>query len=586
MAVGGAAGDNGNSGGGGAYGGRSGGLLGGSVSGVGLGGNKSYSYDPNKKGSITNAAGQAVNVQGGWNVSTSTGSSQNSGGGSSNGGNSGTNANAANGSNPYSGYDVAGLNKAIAVAQQNVNRTSGFNKAVYQAQLSQMQAALQSKSQPAAAQQPGAAPAQQNDAAAQQQAEAQRQAAAAAEAARQAEAARVAEQQRQQRIGVENQQRAALTQQLGQTTSAEQTQALQKQIAALGSEADNGAALNKALLDSYNKRVGEQTQQEKNSAIGAAQAGITTASPASLNYAAGPNTSSVSSAIGTAISQTDQQKNAAEAARMGGYQDTSTVGRIGNVLKSIGSGASVGGIPGALIGGAASVYSNFISDRQSASSRALTQSMNPSKPTAGEAAAGMVSGALKGSIAGPLGLALGAIWGGATAAGVAPTAEDLKGTNPLNNGITADPNSAGPGQTLANGVRVGNGNGGGNGNRGTTTAPTLPNIGGGATSNGGSGVGTPTAPNTGAPSANNGTVKDETDARNQAGQSAFNQFLDQLRKRQMDNLLYTGAGWDKTSGTSLLGRVSASQGAVGGQTGQVISQWGGGKSLLGGAWSF
>lgn len=573
----------GSSGNGGGNGGRSGGLLSGSVSGVGLGGAGYSAADLARAMSFTTDAGVVGTVtQNGMvygtdrngnivaNVSSAVGSAraaalQAATSGSALSGNSGGTGNA--GGN--SGGSREGLQAEIANLQASLGGVPAFARSVIQSQIAAKQQQLNSMPAPSAASPSPSG----NDQAAQQ--------AAQQAAAQQAEV----ERQRQQRIQTETQTRQSLQEQLGKTTSAAETSALLDKIRAVGSEGDNAAALNKALLDSATKRSGEQTAQEKNSQIGAAQAGITTASPASLNYAAGPNTSSVSSAVGTVISQTDQQKNAAEARRMGGYndQDQSTMSRIGRVARSTLSGLSAGGIPGALVGGAASVYNNFISDRQSASSRALTQSKAAPTPGVGDALAGMGEGALKGAPLGPLGMAIGAIWGGMQASGTAPTAADLKGQNPLNGGVTADPNSYGPGQTLANGVRVGNGNNGGNGTR--TPGGTGANLGAGggtaAPSTGNSNAGVPSAP-----SGNPTTGSDQPGGAAQAGQSAFSKFMDDLRRRQMDNLLYTGAGWDKTSGTSLLGRVGAAQGAAGGLTGNVISQWGGGKSLLGGAWSF
>lgn len=584
MAVGGAAGDNGNG-----FGGRSGGLFGGSVSGVGLGGAghgslrdqvaRSLGVNSGLVNNIQNDrenGGYTANVKGTGTVSGinvgSNGSTAATGNGGKNTTGGANGGGGGSGGNSYSGMSVAELNKAISVAQANQNRTSGFLKAGYTAQLQQMQAALQSKQQ-----QGGAAQAA-------QQAAQQAQQAAAAEQARQAEAARQSEAARQQRISAESTQRQSLQQQLGQTDSVDATRALVNQINSLGSEADNASALNKSLLDAANARLGQQTEAAKNSAIGSAQASQQAVSGTTMT---GPNTalysSKISQAIGTQISQADQQANAAEAARMGGYDDRSTMGKIGAVAKAALGGLGVAGPVGGAAAGAAAAYSAFMSDRQGASSRALTQGTSAPKAGIGDVLAGMAKGGLTGLAAGPLGGLFGLVAGGMTASGTAPTAADLKGTNPLNNGVTADPGSYGPGQTLVNGQRVGQGNQNtykpgrlgsiftpGNGYNPNPVANTPPGGSGGTTT-----------PGTG--SGGNGS---NIDNGNKAGQSAFSSFIDDLRKRQMNNLLYTNAGWNGTSGTSLLGRVSGAQGAVGGLTGQIISQYGGGRSLLGGAWSF
>lgn len=398
-----------------------------------------------------------------------------------------------------------------------------------------------------------------------QQQQTQQQSASVAAAA--AEAARQAEQQRQQRIAAESVQRQNLQKQLGSTDSAEATRGLLNQINSLGTEADNAASLNKSLLDAANQRLSQQVQTQGNNAIGAAQAARN-----AVSTATGPNTASysgkISQAIGTAVSPADQAANAAEAKRMGGYNLTSTAGRVGNVAKSALGGLAVGGPVGGLLGAAASVYSNFISDRQSASSRALTEGTAAPKAGIADVLAGMTTGAIKGAMLGPLGMMAGAVWGGASASGTAPTADDLKGSSPLTNGQTSNPASAGPGQTLVNGVRVGQGGKNANDYKPGSLSPVI---------SGGTYNPTPTTtPNTG----NNSGSTPST------GSSSFGSFIDDLRHRQMNNLLYTGAGWSKTSGTSLLGRVGAAQGAVGGLSGQIISQYGGGRSLLGGAWSW
>ncbi|MCW1973476.1 UNVERIFIED_ORG: hypothetical protein FHW05_002324 [Pantoea agglomerans] len=580
--VGGAAGDNGSSGGGGQYGGRTGGLFGGSVSGVGLGGaGGSYAWNNTTSSTMTLLGGdyggssaQAYGgyTQGGAASSQNAGSANNSNQQGSGSGNVGTFANAFK---DLTYQDVQGQINSLNQQLQNP-RFNGFNRVVAQASLNALQNEAKQREQAGftsglVGQRAAGQPQGDNGAAA---AAAQQ---AAAESARQAEAAR------QQRIQAETAQRQSLQQQLGSTDSIEATRDLVNQINGLGSEADNASALNKSLLDSANARLSLQTEAQKNSAIGSAQS---TQQAASAAANTGPNTalysSKISQAVGTQISQADQQANADEAARMGGYSDTSTFGKIKSVARAALGGLTTGGPVGGLLGGAAAVYSNFISDRQNASSRALTTGTAASKAGIGDVLAGMVKGGISGAALGPLGALAGLVAGGAMASGTAPTADDLKGVNPLNNGVTQNTNSYGPGQTLANGQRVGQGNandykpgslgsvfaGGGFNTAPTATAPTTGT--GGTTTPGG---------NTG--SANNGI-----DDRNKAGQSAFSSFIDDLRKRQMNNLLYTNAGWNGTSGTSLLGRVSGSQGAIGGMTGQVISQYGGGRSLLGGAWSF
>ncbi|UYK97798.1 hypothetical protein [Pantoea stewartii] len=550
--VGGAAGDNGSAGNGGNY--RSG-----------------YSWDANKPGSVSFNGGTA-NTLGGWSKSSTNTSSGNAGGNS--GGNSSGNFGNAAG-NAWGQYSFADLQRMASEAQQALTnpRLNGFNRVIQQASLNNIQQEINRRGPQQAAGQ------QQRDngaAAAAQQA-------AAAEAARQAEAARIAEQQRQQRIQAETAQRQSLQQQLGSTDSIEATRALVNQINGLGSEADNAAALNKSLLDSANARLSLQTEAQKNNAIGSAQSAQ---QGQSASAATGPNTalysSKISQAVGTPISLSDQQANADEAARMGGYNDTSSFGKIRSVARAALGGLGVAGPVGGLLSGAAAVYSNFISDRQNASSRALTTGTAASKAGIGDVLAGMVKGGLTGAALGPFGALAGLVAGGAMASGTAPTADDLKGVNPLNNGVTQDKSSYGPGQTLANGQRIGQGNandykpgslGSVFAGGGYNPAPVSP-----APSTGSGG--------TTSPGSSTGTGNSGIDDRNKAGQSAFSSFIDDLRKRQMNNLLYTNAGWNGTSGTSLLGRVSGSQGAIGGLSGQVISQYGGGRSLLGGAWSF
>lgn len=545
--VGGAAGDNGSAGNGGNY--RSG-----------------YSWDANKPGSVSFNGGTA-NTLGGWSKSSTNTSSGNAGG-NSGGNSSGNSGNAAG--NAWGQYSFADLQRMASQAQQALTnpRLNGFNRVIQQASLNNIQQEINRRGPEQAAQQASQQAAQQ---------------AAAAEAARQAEAARIAEQQRQQRIQAETAQRQSLQQQLGSTDSIEATRALVNQINGLGSEADNAAALNKSLLDSANARLSLQTEAQKNNAIGSAQSAQ---QGQSANAATGPNTalysSKISQAVGTPISLSDQQANADEAARMGGYNDTSSFGKIRSVARAALGGLGVAGPVGGLLSGAAAVYSNFISDRQNASSRALTTGTAASKAGIGDVLAGMVKGGLTGAALGPFGALAGLVAGGAMASGTAPTADDLKGVNPLNNGVTQDKSSYGPGQTLANGQRIGQGNANdykpgslgsvfaGGGYNPAPVNPT-PSTGSGGTTS---------------PGSSTGTGNSGIDDRNKAGQSAFSSFIDDLRKRQMNNLLYTNAGWNGTSGTSLLGRVSGSQGAIGGLSGQVISQYGGGRSLLGGAWSF
>jgi len=592
--VGGAAGDNGSRGGNSnGYGGRSGGLFGGSVSGVGLGGagaGGSYSWNNSTSSTMTLLGGdyggstaQAYGgyTQGGAASSQNAGSANNSnqqGGGSGNG-NVGTFANAFK---DLTYQDVQ--NRINQINQQLQNpRFTGFDKVVAQASLYALQNEAKQRESAGftsglVGQRAAGQPQGDNGSAA-----AAAQQAAAAEAARQAEAARIAEQQRQQRIQAETAQRQSLQQQLGSTDSIEATRALVNQINGLGSEADNAAALNKSLLDSANARLSLQTEAQKNNAIGSAQSAQ---QGQSASAATGPNTalysSKISQAVGTPISLSDQQANADEAARMGGYNDTSSFGKIRSVARAALGGLGVAGPVGGLLSGAAAVYSNFISDRQNASSRALTNGTAASKAGIGDVLAGMVKGGLTGAALGPFGALAGLVAGGAMASGTAPTADDLKGVNPLNNGVTQDKSSYGPGQTLANGQRIGQGNANdykpgslgsvfaGGGYNPAPVNPT-PSTGSGGTTS---------------PGSSNGTGNSGIDDRNKAGQSAFSSFIDDLRKRQMNNLLYTNAGWNGTSGTSLLGRVSGSQGAIGGLSGQVISQYGGGRSLLGGAWSF
>lgn len=555
--VGGAAGDNGSMGG---------------------GAGTSKSWNSSKPGSVSFNGGTASTL-GGWDTVSD---SRNRGGGgnnnSSSNGSSSVNGSGSSFASGFSGNTYSDLQSMISQAQQELNnpRLNGFNRVVKQASLYAMQQEV--KNREAAGFTSGLVG---QRAAGQPQGD--NGAAAAAEAARQAEAARIAEQQRQQRIQAETAQRQSLQQQLGSTDSIEATRDLVNQINGLGSEADNAAALNKSLLDSANARLSLQTEAQKNNAIGSAQSAQ---QAQSASAATGPNTalysSKISQAVGTPISLSDQQANADEAARMGGYNDTSSFGKIRSVARAALGGLGVAGPVGGLLSGAAAVYSNFISDRQNASSRALTTGSAASKAGIGDVLAGMVKGGLTGAALGPFGALAGLVAGGAMASGTAPTADDLKGVNPLNNGVTQDKSSYGPGQTLANGQRIGQGNANdykpgslgsvfaGGGYNPTPVNP-APSTGSGGTTS---------------PGSSTGTGNSGIDDRNKAGQSAFSSFIDDLRKRQMNNLLYTNAGWNGTSGTSLLGRVSGSQGAIGGLSGQVISQYGGGRSLLGGAWSF
>lgn len=554
--VGGAAGDNGSMGG---------------------GAGTSKSWNSSKPGSVSFNGGTASTL-GGWDTVSD---SRNRGGGgnnnsSSNGGSSG-NGSGSSFASGFSGNTYSDLQSMISQTQRELNnpRLNGFDRVVKQASLYAMQQEVKNREAAGftsglVGQRAAGQPQEDNGA-------------AAAEAARQAEAARVAEQQRQQRIQAETAQRQSLQQQIGSTDSIEATRDLVNKINGLGSEADNAAALNKSLLDSANARLSLQIEAQKNNAIGSAQSAQ---QAQSASAATGPNTalysSKISQAVGTPISLSDQQANADEAARMGGYNDTSSFGKIRSVARAALGGLGVAGPVGGLLSGAAAVYSNFISDRQNASSRALTTGSAASKAGIGDVLAGMVKGGLTGAALGPFGALAGLVAGGAMASGTAPTADDLKGVNPLNNGVTQDKSSYGPGQTLANGQRIGQGNANdykpgslgsvfaGGGYNPAPVNPSPSTGSGGTTSPGGS----------------TGTGNSGIDDRNKAGQSAFSSFIDDLRKRQMNNLLYTNAGWNGTSGTSLLGRVSGSQGAIGGLSGQVISQYGGGRSLLGGAWSF
>ncbi|ERM13490.1 hypothetical protein L585_13500 [Pantoea ananatis BRT175] len=556
--VGGAAGDNGSMGG---------------------GAGTSKSWNSSKPGSVSFNGGTASTL-GGWDTVSDT---RNRGGGgnnnsaSSNGGNSGNGAASVSNSAPALDISDGNFQRQQALMQQYADYAPGgkfygqsgarvvAGRAAYATAAAAVQQIQQARSQQSASQPQG------------DNGEAQRQAGAAQQAAAAAEAAR------QQRIQAETAQRQSLQQQLGSTDSIEATRDLVNKINGLGSEADNAAALNKSLLDSANSRLSLQTEAQKNNAIGSAQSAQ---QGQSASAATGPNTalysSKISQAVGTPISLSDQQANTDEAARMGGYNDTSSFGKIRSVARAALGGLGVAGPVGGLLSGAAAVYSNFISDRQNASSRALTTGTAASKAGIGDVLAGMVKGGLTGAALGPFGALAGLVAGGAMASGTAPTADDLKGVNPLNNGVTQDKSSYGPGQTLANGQRVGQGNandykpgslGSVFAGGGYNPAPVNP-----APSTGSGG--------TTSPGSSTGTGNSGIDDRNKAGQSAFSSFIDDLRKRQMNNLLYTNAGWNGTSGTSLLGRVSGSQGAIGGLSGQVISQYGGGRSLLGGAWSF
>lgn len=377
--------------------------------------------------------------------------------------------------------------------------------------------------------------------------------------------AAAAERARQAAITTERTTRTNLTNQLNTATSSQQIAGIQKQLAGLGT-LSGSAADNKALADRAAKQLGDFTARETDSAIGSAQ-------------------STVSAAQGTVVSAAQQARNTAEANRMGGYDDRSTADKLGDVAKAVVGGGALGGIPGALIGAGASVYNSFVNNTRGAGSSTQTEGQDVTKATPGNALSGAALGAIKGagygSVLGPggtlLGGALGAIWGGASAAGVTP---DLSGKSPLEGGQVTNTGSMGPGQQLVNGVWVGNGNGGNKPpvikqpNTGAVTTPGTPN------------VSTPTQPGTKPPTGTPSTPGTGTDGSIKAGNGAFNNYLTELRKRQLDNLLSTGAGYSGTSGTALLGRVGAAQGAAGGLTGYVQSSLGGGKSLLGGAWSF
>ena len=375
-----------------------------------------------------------------------------------------------------------------------------------------------------------------------------------------------------ERLG-EREQRNDLAGKLAGAKTYADVQALRQQIAGLGTK-DATAEQNAAMLAGLDKQAAQFNEAETTAAVAGAQRG--TAAP-------------IGQAVGATVSAARQAANTAEANRMGGYDDRSTADKLGDVAKAAFSGAGLAGAPGAVIGAAAEAYNSFIGNSRQAGSSTQTGNMDASRPSAGNALAGMTTGALKGagygSVLGPAGalagLALGAIWGGASAAGVAPTAESLTGSSPLQDGQVTNVGSVGPAQQLVNGAWVGTGNGG-------RDRPTKPvNVGGGTTT-GSPNVSTPTTPTGPTVTPPTGTPITPTapDGANKAGNSAFNNYLSELRKRQLNNLLSTGAGYSGTSGTALLGRVGAAQGAVGGMTGYVQSSLGGGKSLLGGAWSW
>lgn len=389
------------------------------------------------------------------------------------------------------------------------------------------------------------------------------------EGARQAAArAAAAAAERQRQIAAENKQRADLQTQLQQAETSEQVRAIQEQIGKLGTLAPNAAASNKALSTLGAKSLADAVGAERNNAIGAAQA-----------TSGRPGQAAIGAAQGTPVTAARQAYNTAEANRMGGYDDRTTLGRVGSVAKSTLSGLTVGGIPGAVVGAAAGVYNNFVNNTRQAGSSTQTANMDATRPTVGNALAGMATGALSGAAFGPLGVLGGAVWGGMQAAGVAPSLDDLKGTNPNVNGQTTNTGSFGPGQTLVNGVRVGQGNQKPTASTGSQSGG-IPNISaGGATATPGGQYKPPTQV-----PANPGD--NPLSGQESAGQGAFNKYLQDLRQRQLDNLLSTGAGSSRTSGTALLGRVGASQGAIGGLSGYVQTSLGGGKSLLGGAWQW
>lgn len=499
------------------------------------------------------------------------------------------------------------------------------------AEQQRQQAAQQEAARQAAAkaQQEAQAQAQREQAAREQAA---REQAAREEAARQ-EAARV-EAERQANIARENTARTNLQNQINQATSTQGLQGLKGQLDSLGGMDPNAQGLNQAVRDAYQgmtERLGEREQRndlagklagaktyadvqalrdqiaglgtkdataEQNAAMLAGLDKQATAfNEAETNAAiSGAQRTAggapIGQATGSPVSAAQQAKNTAEASRVGGYDDRSTADRLGDVAKAALGGAGIGGAPGAVVGAVAEAYNSFISNTRQAGSSTQTGNMDASKPSAGNALAGMTTGAIKGagygSFLGPggalAGAALGAIWGGATAAGVAPSAENLKGQSPLEGGQVTNVGSYGPQQQLVNGAWVGNANGKDNTSGSKPVQVPVPNVGGGAT------TGSPNVTNPGGenkpPTGTPVTPPGTPDGSIKAGNSAFNNYLSELRRRQMQNLLSTGAGYSGTSGTALLGRVGASQGAVGGLSGYVQSNLGGGKSLLGGAWSW
>lgn len=519
---------------------------------------------------------------------------------------------------------------AARAAQEAAERQRQQDAAAAEQQ--RQQAAQQEAARQAAAkaQQEAQAQAQREQAAREQAA---REQAAREEAARQ-EAARV-EAERQANIARENTARTNLQNQINQATSTQGLQGLKGQLDSLGGLDPNAQGLNQAVRDAYQgmtERLGEREQRndlagklagaktyadvqalrdqiaglgtkdataEQNAAMLAGldkQAAAFNEAETNAAISGAQRTAGgapIGQATGSPVSAAQQAKNTAEASRVGGYDDRSTADKLGDVAKAAIGGAGIGGAPGAVVGAVAEAYNSFIGNTRKAGSSTQTGNMDASKPTAGNALAGMATGAIKGagygSFLGPggalAGAALGAIWGGATAAGVAPSAENLKGQSPLEGGQVTNVGSAGPQQQLVNGQWVG-GNSYGNDNK-SGSKPVqvpVPSVGGGAT------TGSPNVTNPGGenkpPTGTPVTPPAGTDAAQKAGNSAFNNYLSELRRRQMQNLLSTGAGYSGTSGTALLGRVGASQGAVGGLSGYVQSNLGGGKSLLGGAWSW
>ncbi|AOE41228.1 hypothetical protein BEE12_16035 [Pantoea agglomerans] len=279
----------------------------------------------------------------------------------------------------------------------------------------------------------------------------------------------------------------------------------------------------------------------------------------------------ISAATGTVITPEQQAANHAEAQRMGGYDDRTDAQKIGAILKDFVKGTAAGG-PALGAGYAAlQALADYDNGRGAGSSFQTAGQPAPSKtPGAlGAFGAGFIGGTLA------TGNPLGGVVGGIAAALKNTGALDnvnIPGYNPLtgqsvSNNIgtgqstpiggagTGTGTASGPGgalgETLVNGVWVGNGNGGGNG-KGN----------GAGTGSGGAGAGT--GGGIGGNSGNSNALA----GRLNAGESGFNSFADELRARNKNNLLATGA---TGSGTSLMQRVGATQGAKGGLTGRVYS---------------